>query len=339
MCRLKFKPHASRHFLVLTTPALKQLGPRPRRPAHGDVGLLARVTRYVPHPVPQRLAEQGELPKADITLLFEARVLVVFHWTEQGSGGLCECIIQPCPHPPIAEVSLLALLHRILNSSPHAPHAPADPPSLAARLSMQLGVRILEGSRNIPSQPLLLHAPSSQSASDALASLASVLAASRPSAASEVAAALNAVHTGGAFSELIVPPSSALVPVSAILEVWHPPPPLHPAASLLTPFPSTRRLPVPPTTQPPNHPVRLHSPHTPIASLTPAQSQAVAAEALEESPHLSAPPSPAMLESVSELSFQSMLRELQQTHMVPPLAVSYQPSPYLLRPEAGGLPF
>ena len=60
--------------------------------AHGDVGYLAKLVnhRLVP-------GKPGELPRADVTLKFVERVLIQFHWVEQDTGGLSECVCVPLP--------------------------------------------------------------------------------------------------------------------------------------------------------------------------------------------------------------------------------------------------
>ena len=60
--------------------------------AHGDVGYLAKLVnhRLVP-------GKPDELPRADVTLKFVERVLIQFHWVEQDTGGLSECVCVPLP--------------------------------------------------------------------------------------------------------------------------------------------------------------------------------------------------------------------------------------------------
>jgi hypothetical protein len=60
--------------------------------AHGDIGYLAKLVnhRLVP-------GNPNELPRADVTLKFVERVLVQFHWIEQDTGGLSECVCVPLP--------------------------------------------------------------------------------------------------------------------------------------------------------------------------------------------------------------------------------------------------
>jgi len=74
--------------------------------AHGDVGALAHITRYRPI-----RDGSGGLPRAEVSLRFTARVLVLFHWEEPGTQGLHECtfsVLPPTPPPS-------ALLERLLD--------------------------------------------------------------------------------------------------------------------------------------------------------------------------------------------------------------------------------
>ena len=59
--------------------------------AHGDIGYLATIVAHRPVPTPN----PEELPRADVQIRFDARVLVLFHWVEPSSGGLSECVCQP----------------------------------------------------------------------------------------------------------------------------------------------------------------------------------------------------------------------------------------------------
>ena len=67
-------------------------------PSHGDVGFLAKITRYRPI----RSADMGpsELPRAEIQMRFESRVLVLLHWVEPSSHGLHECSYRVLLAPP-----------------------------------------------------------------------------------------------------------------------------------------------------------------------------------------------------------------------------------------------
>ena len=58
--------------------------------AHGDLGYLATITAFQPQP-----GRPGELPRADVQLRFDQRVILLFHWVESNTGGLCECICMP----------------------------------------------------------------------------------------------------------------------------------------------------------------------------------------------------------------------------------------------------
>ena len=62
--------------------------------AHGDIGLLATITDYRPIG-----GSSTELPRADVELRFEARVLVLFHWVERETSGLHECLCVPIAEP------------------------------------------------------------------------------------------------------------------------------------------------------------------------------------------------------------------------------------------------
>jgi len=73
--------------------------------AHGDIGFLASIThsRLIPDPA------HGALPRADVQLRFEARVLVLFHWVEPGAHNLHECLFRRLPNVLAPPSSLLAL--------------------------------------------------------------------------------------------------------------------------------------------------------------------------------------------------------------------------------------
>ena len=58
-------------------------------PSHGDVGFAATITRY--RPIRSTDMKPGELPRAEIQMRFESRVLVLFHWVEPSTHGLHEC--------------------------------------------------------------------------------------------------------------------------------------------------------------------------------------------------------------------------------------------------------
>ena len=60
--------------------------------AHGDVGFLATIVSYSAWPVSGLASSVTELPRADVTLRFDARVMVLFHWMAPHSGGLHECV-------------------------------------------------------------------------------------------------------------------------------------------------------------------------------------------------------------------------------------------------------
>ena len=164
---------------------------RSYRPAHGDVGLIAKITRYNPHP-----AAPGELPRADVELRFEARVAVLFHWIEEGSGSLCECVVQSLPElaPPPTDIEAVWRATHIELPGVNQLH-----PRIRAT-----GASLVAGSRNVPSQPLLLHAESTESALAARQVIADLVP---------------AVNASSAVHDVAFPDGSALVPLTAILEL------------------------------------------------------------------------------------------------------------------------
>ena len=57
--------------------------------SHGDIGYLATIVEHRAVPV------GNELPRADVRLRFDARVIILFHWIESNTGGLVECVAVP----------------------------------------------------------------------------------------------------------------------------------------------------------------------------------------------------------------------------------------------------
>ena len=77
--------------------------------AHGDIGALANITGYRPNR--HQRDDKSSLPRADVTLNFACRVLVLFHWEEPESGSLHECTFRELP--PL--LPLFGLLDRLLD--------------------------------------------------------------------------------------------------------------------------------------------------------------------------------------------------------------------------------
>lgn len=73
-------------------------------PAHGDIGFGATITRHRAIPSPG-----DELPRAEITMRFDTRIMVLFHWVEPNSSGLHECTFKQLPDspPPLGDVEQL----------------------------------------------------------------------------------------------------------------------------------------------------------------------------------------------------------------------------------------
>lgn len=74
--------------------------------SHGDVGALAHITSYRPI-----RDGRGGMPRAEVTLRFTDRVMVLFHWEEPHTEGLHECtfsVLPPLPPPS-------SLLERLLD--------------------------------------------------------------------------------------------------------------------------------------------------------------------------------------------------------------------------------
>ena len=59
--------------------------------SHGDIGYLATIIGHRPVPT----ANPNELPRADVQLRFDCRVLVLFQWVESSTSGLSECVCVP----------------------------------------------------------------------------------------------------------------------------------------------------------------------------------------------------------------------------------------------------
>ena len=123
--------------------------------SHGNLGYLTTIVahRLVP-------GEDHELPRADVQIRFEARVLILFHWVEEKTGGLAECVCA-CVHPRLPPVD----------------EVPSPPADLVARWLSEEGAERLDGvhllcaaANNHPTRThFLLHASSAAAAEQARA--------------------------------------------------------------------------------------------------------------------------------------------------------------------------
>ena len=104
--------------------------------AHGDIGFLTTIVDYSPVPV----ANANELPRADVKIRFDMRVLLLFHWMESDTGGLTECLCTPIP--PDAPLPELAW------PSVKSTFRGYDELETALALDKNPGVRILSSSPN-----------------------------------------------------------------------------------------------------------------------------------------------------------------------------------------------
>jgi hypothetical protein len=68
--------------------------------ASGDIGMLARVERHFALPSDSFGDPDGELPRAEIRLKLQERVMVLWHWVEPNTKGLHECTFQRLPLMP-----------------------------------------------------------------------------------------------------------------------------------------------------------------------------------------------------------------------------------------------
>jgi hypothetical protein len=78
--------------------------------SHGDVGALAHITSYRPI-----RDGRGGMPRAEVTLRFTDRVMVLFHWEEPQTDGLHECtfsVLPPLPPPSSLLERMLDCLQR-----------------------------------------------------------------------------------------------------------------------------------------------------------------------------------------------------------------------------------
>ena len=87
--------------------------------AHGDIGYLATIVDHRP----VSTGDPSELPRADVQIRFDRRVMVLFHWMESSSGGLSECVCVPVDDAaPMLEEGLAGL------GTPQAFEAPLNWP-------------------------------------------------------------------------------------------------------------------------------------------------------------------------------------------------------------------
>jgi len=82
-------------------------------PKHGDVGYPCKIVAYRPIPEP----DPQQLPRAEIQLRMDARVLVMTHWIEPNSSGLHECSFERLPNEPPPPPSLEALRDLLYRSA------------------------------------------------------------------------------------------------------------------------------------------------------------------------------------------------------------------------------
>jgi Lon protease-like protein len=122
-------------------------------PAHGDIGFAATITQHRSIHTPGE-----ELPRAEVQLRFDARVMVLFHWVEPESYGLHECTFrrladEPPPHAVEALRDVLdsSLDARYVVTAQHGflnvhsdPSDPYNTDNVIGRLSEGMRVTCLE---------------------------------------------------------------------------------------------------------------------------------------------------------------------------------------------------